>query len=51
LFTPIEYFDERYSTVDAATYLSTLGLKKTAIDAAAAAVILQNYLDSSRTKQ
>jgi putative Holliday junction resolvase len=49
--TPIEYFDERYSTVDAATYLSTLGLKKTAIDAAAAAVILQNYLDSSRTKQ
>ena len=48
---PIEYFDERYSTVDAAAYLSTLGQKKIAIDAAAAAVILQNYLDSSRTKQ
>ena len=48
---PIEYFDERYSTVDAAAYMSTRGQKKIAIDAAAAAVILQNYLDSSRTKQ
>jgi putative Holliday junction resolvase len=45
---PIEYFDERYSTVDAATFLSGLGRKKVAIDAAAAAVILQNYLDSRR---
>lgn len=43
---PIKYFDERYSTVDAAAYLSSRGQKKIAIDAAAAAVILQNYLDS-----
>lgn len=43
---PIKYFDERYSTVDAAAYLSSHGQKKVAIDAAAAAVILQNYLDS-----
>lgn len=46
LAVPIEYFDERYSTVDAAASLSGLGKKKVAIDAAAAAVILQNYLDS-----
>lgn len=44
----IEYFDESYSTVDAATYLSTPGQRKIAIDAAAAAVILQNYLDSPK---
>ena len=43
---PFEYFDESYSTVDAAAYLSTPGQRKVAIDAAAAAVILQNYLDS-----
>lgn len=42
----IEYFDESYSTVDAATYLSARGQRNIAIDAAAAAVILQNYLDS-----
>ena len=42
---PIEYVDERYSTVDAAGFLAATGQKKTAIDAAAAAVILQNYLD------
>jgi putative Holliday junction resolvase len=42
----IKYFDERYSTVDAAAYLSSRGQKKVALDAAAAAVILQNYLDS-----
>lgn len=46
--TPIEYFDESYSTVDARAYLSTSGQKKIPIDAAAAAVILQNYLDSGR---
>lgn len=45
---PIEYFDESYSTVDAQTYLSTTGQKKVPIDAAAAAVILQNYLDATR---
>lgn len=43
---PIEYFDESYSTVDAAMHLAASGQKKIAIDAAAAAVILQNYLDS-----
>jgi putative Holliday junction resolvase len=48
LAVPIEYFDERYSTVDAAASLSGLGGKKVAIDAAAAAVILQNYLDSRK---
>lgn len=45
---PIKYFDERYSTVDAAAYLAGGGQKRVAIDAAAAAVILQNYLDSLR---
>jgi putative holliday junction resolvase len=46
---PFEYFDESYSTVDAAAYLSTSGQRKVAIDAAAAAVILQNYLDLFNT--
>ncbi len=43
---PIEYFDESYSTVYARAYLATSGQKKVPIDAAAAAVILQNYLDA-----
>lgn len=48
---PIEYFDESYSTVDAEAYLSIASRQggkrgKSPIDAAAAAVILQNYLDS-----
>jgi len=47
---PIEYFDESYSTVDAQAYLSTTGQKNVPIDAAAAAVILQNYLDANRDK-
>lgn len=49
---PFEYFDESYSTVDAESYLSLnqrSGRKrKIPIDAAAAAVILQNYLDAAR---
>ena len=45
---PIEYFDESYSTVDAQSYLAASGQKKLPIDAAAAAVILQNYLDFLR---
>jgi putative Holliday junction resolvase len=45
---PIEYFDESYSTVDAQAQLAMSGQKKVPIDAAAAAVILQNYLDSLR---
>ena len=44
---PCEYFDESYSTVEAAHYLAATGRKKIPIDAAAAAVILQNYLDST----
>ncbi len=47
---PVEYFDESYSTVDAQAQLSTAGQKKVPLDAAAAAVILQNYLDSLRNK-
>jgi len=43
---PFEYFDESYSTVDAAAFLFRTGQKKVPLDAAAAAVILQNYLDS-----
>jgi len=55
---PLEFFDESYSTVDAETYLSAPSFEeerrkpgkrgKAPIDAAAAAVILQNYLDSQR---
>lgn len=47
---PIEYFDESYSTVDAQAYLLSSGRKKTPLDAAAAAVILQNYLDTQQNK-
>jgi putative Holliday junction resolvase len=53
---PLEFFDESYSTVDAETYLSAPSFEagrrkpgkrgKAPLDAAAAAVILQNYLDS-----
>jgi len=53
---PLEFFDESYSTVDAETYLAAPSFEegrrksgkrgKAPIDAAAAAVILQNYLDS-----
>jgi putative Holliday junction resolvase len=53
---PLEFFDESYSTVDAETYLTAPSFEegrrkpgkrgKAPIDAAAAAVILQNYLDS-----
>jgi len=45
---PFEYFDEAYSTVDAETYRVASGRRNIPIDAAAAAVILQNYLDSNR---
>jgi putative holliday junction resolvase len=47
---PLEYFDESYSTVDAQAQLSTSGQKKVPIDAAAATIILQNYLDTLRNK-
>ena len=54
-----EYFDESYSTVDAEAYLAVRApgkevdrqkskRGKVPVDAAAAAVILQNYLDAGR---
>ncbi|MFQ5612107.1 MAG: Holliday junction resolvase RuvX [Anaerolineae bacterium] len=44
---PITFFDESYSTVEAEERLRQAGRKhKAPIDAAAAAVILQNFLDS-----
>jgi putative Holliday junction resolvase len=44
---PILLVDERYSTVEATDFLRQSGKQgKVPIDAAAAAVILQNYLDS-----
>ena len=49
LAVPIDLVDERYSTVDAADFLTQAGRRgKTPIDAAAAAVILQKYLDQKR---
>lgn len=42
---PLEYSDESYSTIDAKSYLLASGQKKVPIDAAAASVILQGYLD------
>ncbi len=47
---PIEYFDERYSTIEAEAYLVARGQKKIPLDAAAAAVILQNYLDHKNNR-
>lgn len=46
---PIEYWDERFSTVEAEERLAQAGRRKRAkgdIDSAAAAIILQGYLDS-----
>lgn len=48
LTIPYEYVDESYSTVEAELLQTAAGRNKTPIDAVAAAVILQNYLDSSR---
>ena len=46
---PVELYDERYSTVTADALLAEGGRKRRVhIDAAAAAVILQDYLDSQR---
>lgn len=47
LTIPIEYFDESYSTLEAKAFLSSAGQKKVPLDAAAAAVILQNYLNTA----
>lgn len=49
LDVPVELFDERYSTVTADELLTESGRKRRVpIDAAAAAVILQDYLESQR---
>ncbi len=49
LDVPVELHDERYSTVAADGLLSTSGRKRQVpIDAAAAAVFLQDYLESQR---
>ena len=51
LTVPLEYQDERYSTSTAnAKLLETGRRKQVAIDAAAAAVILQDYLDRIRSE-
>jgi putative Holliday junction resolvase len=58
---PFEFFDESYSTVDAEAYLAGRDSGKEGnrqkprrgkapLDAAAAAVILQNYLDAANKK-
>ncbi len=58
---PVEYFDESYSTVEAQAYLADRGptdehrrksprRSKVPLDAAAAAVILQNYLNAAGEK-
>ncbi len=51
---PIVSVDERYSTVEAERLLRQAGVRpseeKARVDAAAAAVILQSYLDSRRAK-
>ena len=56
LAVPLEFFDESYSTVEAAAFLAagrsrkSTKRNKTPLDDAAAAVILQNYLDSTKNK-
>jgi putative holliday junction resolvase len=49
---PIEFWDERYSSADAIQILVSKGIKtghnKAKIDAMAARLILQDYLDSKR---
>ena len=54
LTLPIEFWDERYSTVDAQERLASASRKprgKGDIDSAAAAIILQEYLDSMAGRQ
>ena len=50
LSVPVEYWDERYTTVEASRLLTQAGIhprkQRDQIDATAAAVLLQNYLDS-----
>jgi putative Holliday junction resolvase len=50
LSVPVEYWDERYTTVEASRLLTQAGIhprkQRDQIDATAAAVLLQSYLDS-----
>ncbi len=51
---PIDFWDERYSSVDAQERLALAGRKPRAkgeIDSAAAAIILQEYLDALTSSQ
>jgi putative Holliday junction resolvase len=49
LDVPIVYWDERYSTAEATRLLAAIpSRRRPGIDAAAAAVILQDYLDANR---
>lgn len=50
LQVPLEYFDESYSTVEARAYLEQKSAKRNHIDDAAAAVILQTYLDKMQQR-
>ncbi len=52
LTVPVELYDERYSTVTADELLAEGGRKRrrTPIDAAAAAVILQGYLENIKSQ-
>ena len=54
LSVPIDFMDERYSTVDALEVMRAVGLSPKKqwerVDAAAAAVILQSYLDNRRSQ-
>jgi putative holliday junction resolvase len=54
ILVPIEFWDERFSSIDAEERLAAASRKprdKGAIDAAAAAIILQEYLDSMTNDQ
>jgi len=50
LAVPVEYWDERYTTVEASRLLSQAGVaprkQRAQIDATAAAILLQSYLDA-----
>jgi len=54
LATPIEFEDERYSTADALVIMRTTGgprnKQRDRVDAVAAAVILQGYLDAAKRR-
>ncbi len=52
---PIDTWDERFSTMEAKERMEEAGIKparwKSLLDAAAAAIVLQAYLDSKRSSQ